>query len=359
MLDPRHESSAAISIYNAKNIEISHLKISNTVGGIYVFGNHVIIKKNELNQVNMGNIVVSGTCIKVEDNIISESGKSTSFMPSSGDAISVEGGSSDVEITRNIIDTGYCVLIWAHPFVDNIKIMRNILKSGITTAVIIEGGTNIIVSDNEFVSNLSYGLGISTGSADVLVENNNFYDNGVFVSSDVEKILIQYNTLIGTPPDTKLIEVGNNVMLGDNEIVDTPIGAAPQLELRSSLSDTNIQMGDIVEFDVSTEKVLIFQMKNVGNQVIGFRGIPQVLLSDKILPADDRGFNPNGTSIFAGLAVEAWMQPTKLTLQPNESTKFAVNTTGSIGKSVRVNVPTNFVNYKPFWFILKPLRAHG
>lgn len=345
-------SGMAIFIKDSEDIKVSHTKISNTRGGIYVNGENIEINYNHLMQVNFGNIVSSGYNIKIIKNHIEEAGKGSKFEPPHGDAITIGGNSDNVIIKDNHLETGYCYMLWAHGPLKNLSITGNQINSGVTTGFMVEGVTNATFSNNTFNSNLANGLALLKGGKNILIEDNLFSNDSLLIGSDVLEVTVKNNKFVNNYMGDKPLRFKNNVDAQNNnvEIIEKSYS-----KVQATINGKTINSGDSISIDGGINAILV-TFKNIGTEIVSFYGFPQVILSDEVIEVKSRGPRSSGESVNGKFSVYAYSQPKVLTLAPNELTQFTVSVMTqerNVNSYTIVNIPNSSEGSSIYWFKLK------
>lgn len=355
--DQQNESNTAISLINATDVKISNVHIYDTVGGIYVRNSkQVFIVDSSLTQVNFGNIVVSGSDIIINNNVIHSSGIGIQSAFPEGDAITIEKDSSNIEISNNVLDNGYCYMIWVHPGVNNISIIGNQINYSITHGVYIEGANQVDISSNDFFMNLGAGVAVSE-SSNVTITNNNLYNNSILADIYTSNIIVENNIFNAMTRDDINNPVSNLVLENNNEINYISVEADPPSLLVIGGDSELIHSGDITVAQKNDLVSLTYTVINEGQVPIKFTGASIVTLAPNIILGDPIYTNPLNSSKYGGLMITSKMQPNKRGLSPSHSIKFSLkpnllsNECGEVC-DVFVNIQTNNIKYTPFYFII-------
>ena len=278
-------SYTAISIKNGRNIDISSNTIENTTGGIYVYGENIHIINNQLKHVSWGNVVVNGSYIDIIGNLILGSGIGTFSRLSEGDAITVLDKSSNVKVLSNTLETGYCHLIWIHSHCRNVEIKQNYVKNSITTGVYIDSDVHdLVISHNQFIGNIGYGLALLPVFGNVLVEDNLFRGNTLYVDPRNTFLSIINNSFSDILREQSVINEDYSFFsFDDNYIqnISSPPSDPPDLLV---IDDSGSIVND--HSDIFFDKKTFF-IKNQGQILLKLIGLPFIRLSSEILQETD------------------------------------------------------------------------
>jgi parallel beta-helix repeat protein len=348
-------SGMAIYIKNAKKLRINNCKISHTRGGIYLWGEDLKIKRNQLKQVYFGNIVVTGKTIEISQNNVNESGKGTDLIGSEGDSITIGANSSDILIKENKLDMGYCYMLWAHGTVNNLTITRNLVKESVTGGVYIDDAQGLTITNNLFLLNAGGGIGIEEGN-NILIKNNIFKDNYIYmgiVKKKISNALIIDNQFWSYryPTEDQLLWIDKSVSSVNNEIHYLQTEEETELVAITEKGQL-IHQGETIETD---QYINHFVIKKTGSNPVYFLGGPFVILSDQILQPKDKGSNNSVSSQSQGFSIKAADQPNRRVLLDDEVFSYIIKIEKNTepGDTAIVNIPTNNTNHDPFWFIIK------
>ena len=346
--EKKGRSNLTLTLENVQNLEIDNLDFQDTFGGIYL--NKITngkVNNNTLNRVNFGNIVVSNSKnITIDHNSISQPGKGSKYNHPSGDGITFGGINDNIFITSNTITQGYCYLIWVVGSINNSVISDNTFSSGVTTALCINNGDNVIIENNEFRYSLANGILLNDNYNNITIENNTFYNDGIISRNGKSKnINIVNNVFKENYKDEKFVGVIGKATKNEGNTIDyikkdTIVGLI--------LMDENkkiIKHGESYSLDSNTME---FEIKNTGIRKISLSGFPQIILKDVVLKKNSRGDRKSGASAYNNFTVSSRNQPNVLTLGSNESAFFTLNSNKE-GDSIIINIPTYFKKYNPFW----------
>ncbi len=348
-------SGTAIFIRNVSGVSVSNSRFENVFGGAYVLGENIEIKDNYFFSVNFGNIVSTGNNIRIISNHVEESGKGSTYHHSSGDSITIGGGSENIVIKGNTLDTGYCYMLWAHGPLKNLTISNNIVKSGVTTGFMIEGVKNAIIENNHFDSNLAYGLALMKGGEDVVIRGNTFTSNPVLISRLVKNVSIENNIFLKVSEGSNPISANDNVLKVGNQITFISNENKPRIEIFHKSKVIPYGHEYVVSLDEVKESTA-FTIKNTGNELLKLYGFPQVIITDSVLPKKSRRHRKTGDSSHSGIEVLSRNQPKVLTIRPSEQVDFYISSelqAISQGAEVIINIPNSSTHPEVFWFKLK------
>jgi hypothetical protein len=347
-------SGKAIYITNANGVSVKNSKFENVFGGIYVLGDNIEITDNYLFSVNFGNIVLSGSDIRIINNYVKESGKGSTHHHPSGDSITIGGGSENILIKGNTLDTGYCYMLLAHGPLTNLNISDNVVKSGVTTGFMIEGVKHAIIENNRFDSNLANGLAIMKGGEDVVIRGNIFTNNPVLVSSDVKNVSVNNNSFLNISEGSNPIRAKDNVSKNGNKIMFIPRENKPRIEVFHKSKVIPLGSDYIVSLAEARE-LTAFTIKNAGNKLLKLYGFPQIIITGDVLPKKTRTHVKSGDSSYSGFSVLSRNQPRYLTVKPLDEIEFYItNEAKGINKSTEViiNIPNSSTYPEVYWFKL-------
>lgn len=343
------QSNISISWENIVDLESNNISFKNTFGGIYL--NKItngVIKNNNFDQVNFGNIVVSSsTNIIIDSNNISQAGKGSKYHHPSGDGMSFGGENNKIQITNNTISHGYCYLIWVVGSINNSKISNNVFNSGVTTSLCINNGNNIDISNNKFIYGLANGILLNDDYDNVIIKNNEFYNDGIISRSGNSKnIQVLNNTFEENFKGERFIGIIGNVTKNEKNKIDIK---SNNTDLNFVLIDEKnniINSGDT--YNLTSDK-MTFKIKNKGFKKLSFTGFPQVILSDTILEKNSRGARKSGFTQNGGFYINSRHQPNVLTLNnKDEEADFTINSSSTQDSTI-LNIPSSFESLNPFW----------
>lgn len=185
-----------IFIQNAANVIVERVRITDSFGGVYVLDSRTVtLQNNTLARVNFGNLVVSGSSLRIIGNSIDQPGLPSAFHHASGDGITIDGNSSYVVIQGNAIRNGFCYGIAASTGSSNVDIIGNTIERGKTAGIYLVATAGSTVSSNVLRQNWSYGLILDMPSY-TTVAGNQFYGNSAWIAgSSVGRYVNNYFTL--------------------------------------------------------------------------------------------------------------------------------------------------------------------
>ena len=347
----KSESSIAIHMANVNQVVVKNTMVSNTIGGIYTSGEAINISKNTLKKVNFGNIVVSGKDIKIIDNVVIEAGKVSNFKFPSGDAITIGGNSSHIAISGNILDTGYCYMILAYPGSSNINIDNNVVRSSVTTGVMLRGVTNANIVNNVFDYNLAHGLALSKGGNNIVVKENTFINDALFVESTVSNVKVENNYFFNNKNKRSALRFkeSEKIVLDNNQINYSDQGV-----LDVSVAVNGVDTVNATDIKVKSNiRYLDVVIKNSGETPRMLLGMPQVLLSDQVLPLKSRKSSNAALQQTKDFLIPTDNQLNTLLIAPGDSVSFTIiRKKSSSGRLTRPTVVSIPLNGEIFWFSL-------
>jgi parallel beta-helix repeat protein len=154
-------------------------KILRFHGGAYLYNcADCIFTKNFFKKVSLGNLVISGENILVEDNIFTLSGAG-----GAGDAISIPYPVKNLDVISNSITYAHCYGLWFTYSAEDVLFKNNTVVGGYTTALNFENSKkrakeatfkNIRIESNTFYNNRGWGLH-AVGTDGLKIKNNLFF----------------------------------------------------------------------------------------------------------------------------------------------------------------------------------------
>jgi len=352
-IGPNEESLYAVNISLGHNITYYKNEAQYTVGGVYITGENISVRSNIFRNVSIGNVVVSGSYIKIIENIIHNSGIGTRYRAAEGDAVTILGASSYVEIKENYIQEGNCYLIWIHDNANYIDIEDNELGGSITDGILVDKYTqNVVIRGNKFLGNIGNGLAINQNTKNIYVSNNEFIDDTIRYSegSDINGNL--FSKIKRSSFDSEVIDD----LINKKNLFEFIDNADKENLLLIAESLGIIQNHQQIFLQKNLNSNYTFFIKNQGGQPIKMNGIPSVILSDSVL--ENQNLSVDKASCFSDneVKIEKNDQLSKKVLFPEDFATFRIRldlTKFRDRETIVVNIPTDSDLYKPFWFVIK------